>query len=374
MLVGLVPVTAYLIFWSGYDFFLAICALFSKKGDYEGSEDEFFYLVIPAYKEGGILIQTIETALNVNYPKDKREVVLLAQDLDEVLLGTLRQYPITIIETGALGSKMNAIKNWINSIQPTNEHLFILDADNLIYENALKVCSAALRTTNVVQLEREKTKPETPLAVLDYWNTAVGITLALHSRLSLKLSPFILGSGFAVKADLYKRFVNEFSNTNVEDKALDLFLIQQGEHLRYLRTPGISDATIARRIELETQRSRWVGGRVEARNMFRKAHFKNFWNIELLDKHLHYSAPQRSLRLAMSLVLGILVFFFPENLILLLPILLGGISVFLATPKSLFSKRLFNSILALPVSVLIIIKSRLLAKSASTKSFKRTPK
>ena len=374
MLVGLVPVTAYLIFWSGYDFFLAICALFSKKGDYEESEDEFFYLVIPAYKEGGILIQTIETALNVNYPKDKREVVLLAQHLDEVLLGTLRQYPITIIETGALGSKMNAIKNWINSIQPTNEHLFILDADNLIYENALKVCSAALGTTNVVQLEREKTKPETPLSVLDYWNTAVGITLALHSRLSLRLSPFILGSGFAVKADLYKRFVNEFSNTNVEDKALDLFLIQQGEHLRYMRTPGVSDATIARTTELETQRSRWVGGRIEARNMFRKAHFKNFWSIELLDKHLHYSAPQRSLRLAMSLVLGVLVFFFPENLILLVPILLGGISVFLATPKSLFSKKLFNSILALPVSVLIIIKSRLLAKSASTKSFKRTPK
>ena len=374
VLIGLAVVTAYLTFWSGYDFFLAICALFLKNQVYEETEAEFFYLVIPAYKEGDILIQTVETALKVNYPQDQREVVLLAQDLDEGLLATLKQYPITIIETGALGSKMKAIKNWINSIELTNEHLFILDADNLIYGNALKICSAALKSTNVVQLEREKTKPETPLAVLDYWNTTVGITLALHSRLSLSLSPFILGSGFAIKANLYKRFVNEFENTNVEDKALDLFLIQHGENLSYLRTPGVTDATIARTTELETQRSRWVGGRIEARNMFRRAHLKNFGNIELLDKHLHYSAPQRSLRLAISAVWGALILIYPENLFLLVPFLLGGTSVLLATPKSLFSKRLFNSILALPISLLVIIKSRLFAKSASTESFKRTPK
>lgn len=373
-LVVLTMVTAYLIFWNGYDFFLAICAWFSKKTIHDESEDKFFYLVIPAYKEGEILIRTIETALNVDYPANQREVVLLAQDLDKGLLANLKQYPITIIETGPLGSKMNAIKNWINSIDPSNQHLFLLDADNLIYGNALKLCSAALNNTNVVQLEREKTKPETPLAFLDYWNTAVGITLGIHSRLALGLAPFILGSGFAIRADLYKRFVNEFDNTNVEDKALDLFLIQQGESLKYLRTPGVTDATIARPAELETQRSRWVGGRIEARNMFRRAHLKNFWNIELLDKHLHYSAPQRSIRLAISLIWGSLIFFYPEKLVLLLPILLGLITVLIATPKSLFSKRLVNSVLALPVSVLIIIKSRLLAKSASNESFKRTPK
>lgn len=372
--VGLTSVAAYLTFWSGYDFFLAVCALFSKKHVFEESEDEFFYLVIPAYKEGEILIRTIETALKVEYPTNQREVILLAQDLDSGLLATLRQFPITIIETGALGSKMNAIKNWINSFDPTNEHLFILDADNLIHKHALKICSAALKSTNAVQLEREKTEPDTPLAVLDHWNTSVGITLSLHGRLSLGLSPFVLGSGFAVKASLYKRFVNAFENTNVEDKALDLFLIQEGERLKYLRTPGVIDSTIARSAELETQRSRWVGGRIEARNIFRRAHLHSLWNIELLDKHLHYSAPQRSIRLAISAVWGALILLFPENFILILPILLGGTSVILATPKSLFSKRLFNSILALPKSIFIIIKSRLFAKGASTESFKRTPK
>lgn len=341
---------------------------------YGESEDAFFYIVIPAYQEGDILVQTIETALKVNYPTDQREVVLLAQDLNESLLVTLEQYPITIIRTGALGSKMNAIKNWINSIDLNVEHLFILDADNLIYGNALKLSSTALKRSNVVQLEREKTQPQTPLAVLDYWNTTVGIRLALHSRLALGLSPFVLGSGFAIKADLYKRFVNEFENTNVEDKALDLFLIQHRENLEYLRTPGVTDATIAKTGELETQRSRWVGGRIEARNMFRKAHFKNCWNIELLDKHVHYSAPQRSLRLFMSAAWGTLIFIFPKNEVVLLPILLGGASIILATPRSLFSKRLFNSILALPASVLIIIKSRLFAKRATNESFKRTPK
>ena len=367
---------AYFIFWNGYDLFLAISALFAKKSPKLRNEEAFFYIVIPAYKEGSVLINTIEAALAVDYPEDKREVVLLAQDLEPEILSTLSSYPITIVATGALGSKMKAIKNWMSSLVFQDEYIFIVDADNLVAKDALQQCSALLKEYEVVQLELKKTKPTTSMSVLDRWNTAVGITMAIHSRLALGLSTFILGSGFAAKANVYKKFLHDFPNTNVEDKALDLFLISNNIKMGYHRFPGVVDSTIGRSNELSAQRSRWVGGRIEARTLFRKAHLQDFWNLELFDKHVHYSSPQRSLRLVLSLLWAILPSMPIRTDIQLhfLPILLGSTAFFLATPKELLRWELIRAILALPKSILIIAKSRLLARNAAKEAFTVTPK
>jgi len=378
LLVALYAVSAYFIFWNGYDFFLSTCALFVKKEVLNESENTFFYVLIPAYKEGEILFNTVDAALRVDYPRDQIEIVLLAQELEEEVLSRLQKFPITIVRTGALGSKMKAVKNWISTKKFDNECLFILDADNIIKKNALKICSSSLNHSDAVQLERKKSESLTSMGVLDRWNTAVGIALSHHSRQVLGRSTFILGSGFAVKAQLYQSFVNDFKNSNVEDKAFDLYLIEQRKKLIYHRIPGVVDATVSGTKELSVQRSRWVGGRIEARNLFRKAHLKKPWSFELLDKHLHYSAPQRSIRLvgsALWLVLGLyFIHIHSAPWLHTLPMALGALAYIFATPKSMFTIELFYAIAALPKSILIIIKSRLNAKAAMLGSFNRTPK
>ena len=146
----------YLLWWSVYDLFFSICSLFVKKEKLVNNEDEFFFIVIPALGEGQVLFNTIERALAVDYPQDKFQVVLLAQNIDESVSKELRKFPIKIIESGPLGSKMNAIRNWLKNEELTSESMFILDADNEILPKALSICSGAMKSTKCVQLTRKK--------------------------------------------------------------------------------------------------------------------------------------------------------------------------------------------------------------------------
>ncbi len=221
--------TLYLLWWSLYDLFYSICALFLRKQELAKNNREFFYIVIPALNEGEVLFNTVEKALAVKYPRDKFEVILLAQSIDKPILEKLRRYPIQIIESGRLGSKMNAIRNWLNGVEVNDESIFIVDADNELLPNALSVCSHAMQSTNCAQLARKKTAPRSSLGILDRWNTEVGIAIAIHSRIVMSMHPFIVGSGFGIKAILYRRFLLANENSIVEDKALDLFLIQEAK-------------------------------------------------------------------------------------------------------------------------------------------------
>lgn len=370
-------ITLYLLWWSLYDLFYSTCALFIRKQSWKKNNSEFYYIVIPALNEGEVLYNTVERALAVEYPEDKFEVILLAQNIDASVLERLRRYPIQIIESGSLGSKMNAIRSWLNQVEVKNESIFIVDADNELLPNALSVCSHAMQTANCVQLARKKTVPHSPLGLLDRWNTEVGIAIGIHSRVVLSMNPFIVGSGFGIKAELYKRFLQANTNSIVEDKALDLFLIQEGEKPSYLLTPGVIDASISRGKDFTTQRTRWVGGKVQTKKIFRNAFFKNPDNIEVFDKWLHYSNPQRSIRFGLYLIwsfLYLVPFQFIDPNFFVFPLALELIAIALATPSYLITTDLLLAVLALPISLPIIIKSRIFARKTVAQDFKVTPK
>lgn len=369
--------TLYLLWWSLYDLFYSICALFLRKQELAKNNHEFFYIVIPALNEGEVLFNTVEKALAVKYPRDKFEVILLAQSIDMPILEKLRRYPIQIIESGPLGSKMNAIRNWLNGVEVNDESIFIVDADNELLPNALSVCSHAMQSTNCAQLARKKSAPRSALGILDRWNTEVGITIAIHARIVMSMHPFIVGSGFGIKANLYQRFLLSNENSIVEDKALDLFLIQEGEKPTYLLTPGVIDASISKGKDFSTQRSRWVGGKVQIKKIFRNAFIKNLGNLEFLDKWLHYSNPQRSIRLGLCLLcsfLYLLPFQYVDPNFFVLPLATEMVAIAIATPAYLITTDLLLAVFALPKSILIIIKSRIFANKTVAQEFKVTPK
>jgi cellulose synthase/poly-beta-1,6-N-acetylglucosamine synthase-like glycosyltransferase len=184
------------MFWTSYDLVLSIAAVFFKSSKRVPTEStREFQIVIPAYKEGEVLITTVQKALKVDYPKELFKVTVLAQELDDTILKTLRLMPVDLVETGGFGSKLNALKNWMKGLDFTeNQFIFVLDADNLIEPNALQIADANLSHYDVIQLERIKTPPQSPLGILDRWNTSVGLALSNDSRMVLGLNTFLLGS------------------------------------------------------------------------------------------------------------------------------------------------------------------------------------
>lgn len=378
-IVGLLLWT-YLMFWTSYDLILSIAAVFFKslKRLPTASTSEF-QIVIPAYKEGEVLVTTVRKALEVDYPKELFTITVLAQDLDASILETLRLMPVEVVETGGLGSKLNALKNWMKGLDfDENQFIFVLDADNLIEPNALQVADANLNQYDVIQLERIKTPPQSPLGILDRWNTSVGLALSNDSRMVLGLNTFLLGSGFAIHAQLYQEFVLTAEPTIAEDKALDLFLAAHHKTTGFTKSSGVHDSTVERQQVFNEQRARWVGGKIEARKSSRALLLRYPGRLEFWDKAIHYSAPQRSILIPMVLIGGMYNSFLGFGHLPLtfywLPLVFSMTVIFNTTPRSFYSRDLLKAVFAIPGSVFGIVKARISAKETATQDFKVTPK
>jgi cellulose synthase/poly-beta-1,6-N-acetylglucosamine synthase-like glycosyltransferase len=370
----------YVLFWTTYDVVLSFFALFFKKSSKELIQPKRdFVIVIPAYKEGEILFETVESSLQVDYPEDKFKVVLLAQELEDNVLEGLDSFPIQIVRTGALGSKLNALKNWIKKESfEQNSYVFILDADNRIEPNALRVANTYLEQYDVIQLERIKTPPRSPLGFLDRWNTTVGLSLSNDSRVVLGLNTFLLGSGFSLQASLYQEFVLKAEHTIAEDKALDLFLMVHDKSVGFTKTSGVHDSTVEHQKVFNNQRARWVGGKIEARRMSRELLKRNLNKLEFWDKAMHYSAPQRSTLIPLVLVVlvynNMFSFYLTLTWMYWLPLSFSLLAIVNTTPIHFYSVDLLKSIIAVPGSVIGIVKARWFAKQTLREDFKVTPK
>ena len=370
----------YLMFWTSYDLIISIASVFFKSSKrVPTTSTREFQIVIPAYKEGEVLVTTVQKALKVDYPKELFKVTVLAQDLDDTILKTLRLMPVDLVETGGLGSKLNALKNWMKELGFTeNQFIFVLDADNLIEPNALQIADANLSHYDVIQLERIKTPPQSPLGFLDRWNTSVGLALSNDSRMVLGLNTFLLGSGFAIHAPLYQEFVLTAEPTIAEDKALDLFLAAHHKTTGFTKSSGVHDSTVERQHVFNEQRARWVGGKIEARKSSRALLRRYPGRLEFWDKAIHYSAPQRSILIPLVLIGGIYNSLLGFTGILLIlnwfPLLFSAVVIFNTTPRSFYSKDLLKAVIAIPGSVFGIVKARMSAKETATQDFKVTPK
>ena len=63
----------------GYVFVFSIAGIFpEKKKEGKPKTQRKFAVLIPGYKEDAVIIEVAKDALNQNYPKDKFEVVIIA--------------------------------------------------------------------------------------------------------------------------------------------------------------------------------------------------------------------------------------------------------------------------------------------------------
>lgn len=368
-------------FWTLYDAFFAGLllrrqTLNTPTKDYQNSTVQ---VLIPAYREGGLLIETARAALNMHAPKCVTfKVIILAQELDEEWLQQLRELPVEVLEMPAMGSKFNALKWYFSTQIGVTDFTFILDSDNRAAPAALQTALQSLSPdVAAVQLKRKKTIPQTTLGLLDFWNTAIGVQLANASRSRIKLNPFILGSGFLVRSALYADFLLSVENTIVEDKRFDLYLASHHHSIVYNPGSFVLDSTTGNKAAFQGQRERWVGGRISMGSTALKLWLQHPSNIDLLDKAIHFLKPQRSLFLSTFLLFLILVISFAPHSIILgstAVLILQFLANFIATPRTLRNITLLKAFAAVPFAIGAIALARVRSKSVVKNEFKVTPK
>ena len=73
---------AYFYYASAYNFLFSLAGIFYRSPKYHKTDDlRSFVVFIPAYKEDQVIVEVAEQALNQDYPQDKYDVVVIADQL-----------------------------------------------------------------------------------------------------------------------------------------------------------------------------------------------------------------------------------------------------------------------------------------------------
>ena len=122
-----------------YVLFFALASHFPKKTHHPSSIIHLpsFLVLIPAYHEDAVIVNTVESFLQQDYPKDLYQLCIISDHMEATTNEQLAALPITLLQpTFENSSKAKALQYAISAIsqQPSviYDFIIILDADNIV--------------------------------------------------------------------------------------------------------------------------------------------------------------------------------------------------------------------------------------------------
>jgi len=221
---------------------------------------EKFAIIIPSYKEGGVLLHNVESIKKQNYPSDKYEIFIINDRCELSVIEKLRSTGVKIIDVEFnRSSKVKSLQAAEKYIGDEFDSVIVLDADNLIHPNFLDEINLSLVNGNkIVQGKRIAKNLETNFSRLDSLTDTFYNFLDRYSPNRLKLSATISGSGFAVKKDLFFSVLKEINVFGGFDKAMQMILICSGYRIKFSPNALVYDEKVSTSAEFIKQRRRWL--------------------------------------------------------------------------------------------------------------------
>lgn len=218
-------------------------------------------VLIPAYREDAVIINTAKVASQQNYPAHQVEVIVIADTLKQETINTLRQIPVRVEEVAFTQStKSKSLNTCLSRLgEEEYEIIVLLDGDNLMEPDFLERVNAAFATgVRVFQGRRAAKNNDTTMAVLDGLSEDVNnhILCAGHARLGL--SARLAGSGMAFDYALFRKTMKEVDAIGGFDKELELRLTRAGERVYYDPKAIVLDEKVRKGDHFARQRSRWI--------------------------------------------------------------------------------------------------------------------
>lgn len=219
-------------------------------------------ILIPAYKEDGIILNTVVAATSHDYPQTHYDVIVIADHMRESTLAQIRAKGAQVIEVRTTrSSKARALNLALNTLEAQCYHIaMILDADNIMAPQCLeKVNSSFAQGAQAVQCHRVAKNTDTPVALLEAVNEEINNTLFRRGQRALGLNACSAGSGMAFDFTLIKEIFNieRILDDTGEDREVDLQLLCRGIHLEYLEDAHVYDEKAADITTFKNQRLRW---------------------------------------------------------------------------------------------------------------------
>ncbi len=390
-IINFIQIVIYLYLASAtlYIFVFGFAGLFYKdKTKEKVSLVRKFAVLIPGYKEDAVIVNVAKQALNQNYPKDKYEVIVIADSFSQKTLDALNELPIRVVVVEfEVSKKSKALNKCMSIIGDDYDVAFILDADNIMQEDVLsKINMAFDNGFMAVQGHRTAKNMNANFAILDAMSEEINNNIFRKGHRVLGLSSALIGSGMGLEYKLFKSTMATVDSVG-EDKEVELKILKRRFKIEYVNNALIYDEKTSKSDVFVNQRRRWIAAQLG----YFKSHFtdglKNLvlkGNIDYFDKVLQMIQPPRILLTGVLAILtGIYALLFIPGLEFLSPYFAPGfyywLALFSATtlallfsiPVRFYNGRTFIALLRVPHGFLLMILSLLKIKGA-TKKFLHT--
>jgi cellulose synthase/poly-beta-1,6-N-acetylglucosamine synthase-like glycosyltransferase len=373
----------YFAYISFYSFFLSLAGLFYRpKHAPEAAIFRKIAVLIPAYKEDGVIVGVASQALKQNYPADRFDVVIIADSLKPATLERLRAMPIKVVEVVfEKSTKVKALNKAMETIGDAYDCALILDADNVMETEFLRKMNNLFELGyRAVQGKRDAKNENTSMALLDGLSETINNFIYRQGTVAIGMSSSLSGSGMIFGYDFYKQIMTSMDSIGGFDRELELILIERGIDVYYANNVVVYDEKVETPEVFEKQRKRWMSSQFF---YLRKYFGKGFKRLLSGDLTYFNSAILRNIQLPRLLNLGLLTFFtllsfiFNDSLtvsawIWLLLLSANLLAMAFAIPRRLYNLKLLKSVLLVP-GIFFKMLMLLFKLKGANKTFIHTP-
>lgn len=348
------------------------------KSDVPVSSDQAlrFLIVIPAYKEDGVILQTVRNALNQSYPTAQFHVAVISDSMQDSTNAALAALPITLLPVSfEVSSKALALRALMTQINDSYDFVVVLDSDNIVAPSFLtQVAEYGQQGLRFMQARRVAKRLESDMAIFDAITEAFNNTVFRKGHNCLGLPSALIGSGMVLDFNWFKANVHELK-TFGEDKELEWLLLLQNKYVAYLEDVEVKDEKIGTNRVYYNQRKRWISVQYEqfVGNYKKIPQLIKNRQWALLDKVTQWIMLPRVVLFGITVLILILnlIFTFSIDLKWFYLLLFEVATFFLGIPKRLLGKFLRVSWKVVPVAFVLMLLNLLLR--GRVKTFQATP-
>ena len=252
-----------------YILILSIASLFNQHSEItKAKKQNRFIILIPAYKQDKVVMQTINSVLGQTYPQRLFDIVVISDHEEEMTNMRIAQAPVTLLtpdfeESSKAKSMQFAILNLPQF--KIYDAVLVLDAGNIIEPEYLEQVNDAFETagTKVIQTHRLSKNRDTSVARLDTIFEEINNSIFRRGHNALGLSAALNGSGMVYDFEWFKTNIMK-CRTEGEDKELEAMLLRDEIYIDFFDNIHLYDEKTREVNKFNYQRGRWAATQFHA--------------------------------------------------------------------------------------------------------------
>jgi cellulose synthase/poly-beta-1,6-N-acetylglucosamine synthase-like glycosyltransferase len=357
--------------------FFALAAMFSRKEPEPTLKNaRKMVILLPAYREDGVIEESVHACFAQQYPRELFEVVVISDKMKDATNERLSKMAIRLVKVVfEKSTKAKSLNFALKQIEGFDIAI-VLDADNVIEPLFLQKINAAFESgSRIVQAHRMAKNLNTNFAILDAISEEVNNSIFRKGHANVGLSSALIGSGMAFEFEHFKFLIDNIQSIGGEDKELEHVVLFDGIKIDYLHHAEVLDEKIQRASDFSNQRKRWLSAQFETLQSFlpQLGAAIRAGNIHFCDKVYQMAFPPRILLVG---VLFLATAFFtvldPPNSLkwwVLFGILFTTIMI--SIPRRLYTFQLLKAFLSIPY-VFVLMFANLFKLKGAGKHFIHT--